>query len=147
MTPANRPAVSGRSWRQWAQLLRGPRRSVPPETTRGALYPRGMPGGTPRPLCSCCSHTPWTFSFFLSFFLFFFFVFCYFFGQLLRQMEVPRLGVESELYPPAYARATAMQDLSRICNLHHSSRQHRILNPLSKARDRTRVLTDASRVC
>ena len=33
------------------------------------------------------------------------------------------------------------QDLSHICNFHHSSRQCRILNPLSKARDRTRNLT------
>ena len=29
--------------------------------------------------------------------------------------------VQSELQSPAYARATAMQDPSRICNLHHSS--------------------------
>ena len=34
-------------------------------------------------------------------------------------------------------RATAMQDLSQICNLHHSSGQHQILNPLSEARDQT----------
>ena len=37
----------------------------------------------------------------------------------------------------AYTRATATQDPSHICNLHHSSRQHWILNPLSKARDQT----------
>src|SRR5512134_854213 len=55
-------------------------------------------------------------------------------------MEVPRLGVESELQPPAYARATATRDPSRVCNLHHSSRQRRIVNPLSKGRDRTRNL-------
>ena len=42
-------------------------------------------------------------------------------------MEVPRLGVESELQPPAYARATATRDPSRVCNLHHSSRQSRIV--------------------
>ena len=30
-----------------------------------------------------------------------------------------------------------------VCDL-HSSRQHRILNPLSETRDRTRVLTDTS---
>ena len=53
-------------------------------------------------------------------------------------MEVPRLGVESELQLPAYATATATPDLSCICNLHHSSsRQRRILNPLNEARDRT----------
>ena len=34
-----------------------------------------------------------------------------------------------------------MQDLSRICNLHHSSWQRQILNPLSVARDQTRNLT------
>ena len=40
--------------------------------------------------------------------------------------------------------ATAVQDLSPICDLHHSSRQRQILNPLSEARDRTCVLMDAS---
>ena len=50
-------------------------------------------------------------------------------------MEVPRLGVESEPWLPAYTRATAMLDLSRVCNLHHSLWQCRILNPLSEARD------------
>ena len=62
-------------------------------------------------------------------------------------MEVPRPRAESELQLPAYATATANQDLSRICDLHHSSRQRRILNPLSKTRDRTRILMDPSRVC
>ena len=59
-------------------------------------------------------------------------------------MEVPRLGVESELQPPAYTTATAMLDPSRVCNLHHSSQQHQIFNPLNKARDQTHILTDAS---
>ena len=53
-------------------------------------------------------------------------------------MEVPTLGVESELQLPAYTTATATPDLSRLFNLHHSSWQHRILNPLSRARDRAR---------
>ena len=55
----------------------------------------------------------------------------------LRPMEVPRLGVELELQLPAYATATATAtwDLNGICDLHHSSWQHRILNPLSKARE------------
>ena len=56
-------------------------------------------------------------------------------------MEVPRLGVESELQLPAYATATATRDLSYICNLHHSSQQRWILNPLSEARDQTWVPT------
>ena len=45
-----------------------------------------------------------------------------------------------ELQLLACATATAVPDLSHVCSLHHSSRQHRILNPLSKAGDRTRVL-------
>ena len=51
-------------------------------------------------------------------------------------MEVPRLGAESELQVPAYTTATAMQDLSCICDLHHSSWQRQILNPLCEARDK-----------
>ena len=62
-------------------------------------------------------------------------------------MEIPRLRVESELQLPAYATAAAIQDLSRICNLHHSSWQHQILNPQSKARDGTHILMDTSWFC
>ena len=59
-------------------------------------------------------------------------------------MEVSRLGVESELQLKAYATATAtaMLDLSHICNLHHSLQQCWILNPLRKARDQIHILTD-----
>ena len=42
--------------------------------------------------------------------------------------------------------ATAMRDPSRVCNLHHSSGQRRILNPLSEARDQTCILMVASQV-
>ena len=49
-------------------------------------------------------------------------------------MEVPRLGVKPELQLPDYTTATATQDLSQVCNLHHSSQQCRIPNPLSKTR-------------
>ena len=61
-------------------------------------------------------------------------------------MEVPRLGVESELQLPAYTGATAFRDLSRVCDLHHSSRRCWILNPLSKARGQTHILMDPSQV-
>ena len=43
--------------------------------------------------------------------------------------------VELELQLLASATATAMPDLSCICDLCHSLWQYRILNPLSKARD------------
>ena len=60
-------------------------------------------------------------------------------------MEIPRQGVESELLLPAYITATATRDPSHICDLHHSSQQHWILNPLSEARNRTINLTVAVR--
>ena len=64
-------------------------------------------------------------------------------------MEVPRLGAESELQLPAYTTATATQDSSCVCDLHHSSRHRQILNPPREARDQTSVLKDTShiRVC
>ena len=78
-----------------------------------------------------------------AFFLFFFF----FFLELhLGHIEVPRLGVKPELQLLAYTTATATRDPSCICNLHHSSWQFWVLNPLSEARDRTRTLVDTSQV-
>ena len=70
-----------------------------------------------------------------------------FLGVYLRHMEIFRLGVESELQLLAYDTATAMLDLSCVCDLHHSSRQHRFLNPLSEARDRTGNLMILNRIC
>ena len=62
-------------------------------------------------------------------------------------MEVPRLGVELELQQlPSYTTATATPDLSCICDLHHSSWQCQILNPLSEARGRTQMLVDTSQI-
>ena len=60
-----------------------------------------------------------------------------FLGTHPRHMEIPKLGVESELQLPAFATATATPDPSHICNLHRSSWQCWILNPLSEARDQT----------
>ena len=78
------------------------------------------------------------------YFHFLFFVFLPFLGLLSRHVEVPRLGVSSELQLPAYATATATAtgDPSLVCNLHHSWQQRGILNPLSEARDQTPILTD-----
>ena len=52
-------------------------------------------------------------------------LFC-FLGLCLQHMEVPRLGVQSELQLPAYTTA------------------HRILDPLSEARVQTQILMDTS---
>ena len=78
--------------------------------------------------------------------LFCFWLFLVFLGLHPRHMEVPRLGVKSELHLhlPAYTTATAMWVLSH--NLHWSSRQCRILYPLNKTGDQTRVLMGTSRV-
>ena len=46
-------------------------------------------------------------------------LFVFFFLWLhLRHMEVPRLGVNSELQLPVYTIAAATHDLSCVCNLH-----------------------------
>ena len=58
--------------------------------------------------------------------------------------EVPSLGAKSKLQLLAYTTATEMQDLSLICDLHHSSWQWCSLNPLSRARDWTHILIDSS---
>ena len=52
-------------------------------------------------------------------------------------MEVPRLGVEWELWLLAYATAIAVPNPSLICNLHRSLLQCQILSPLREARDQT----------
>ena len=59
-------------------------------------------------------------------------------------MEVPRLGVESELQLPVYTTATPTWDPSHVCDLHHRTQQHWILNSLSKARDQAHILMDTS---
>ena len=60
--------------------------------------------------------------------------FLFFLGLHPQHMEVPRLGVESELQLPACATATATPDPSQVCYLHHGLQQCQILNPLSEAR-------------
>ena len=75
-----------------------------------------------------------------------FFFLLFFLGVYPRHMEVPRSGVELELQLPAYARATATPDPSHVCDLHHSSWQCWILNPLSETRNRTCVLMDTSQL-
>ena len=70
-----------------------------------------------------------------------------FLGPHPRHMEVPRLGVESELQPLAYTTAIAMPDPSHVCNLHLSAQQRWILNSMSEARDQTCNLMVPSWIC
>ena len=81
----------------------------------------------------------------LFYFLFYFILFC-FLGPHLQHTEVPRLGVESELQRLVCSTATATQDLSHVFDLHHSSWQPQILNPLSEARDQTCILMAPSQI-
>ena len=80
--------------------------------------------------------------------LIFFFVF---FLCLFRATPTAYGGSQArgliELQLPASTRATAMPDPSRIYNLHHSSLQHPILNPLNEARDRTHNIMVPSQIC
>ena len=80
-------------------------------------------------------------------YIYFSFFFFFFLGPPLRHMEVPRLGVESELQLPATATATATPDLSHVCDPHHSSQQHQAPNPLSEARDGTHNPVVPSWIC
>jgi len=78
----------------------------------------------------------------VSFFLFFFF--CLF--AISWAAPVAYGGSQARGLIRAVARATATLDPSRVCNLHHSSQQCRIVNPLSKGRDRTHNLMVPSRI-
>ena len=73
--------------------------------------------------------------------------FFFFLGLHPQHMDVPRLRVEWELQLLAYTTATATQDPSRVFSLPHSSWQCQILDPLSKARDRTCKLMVLSQIC
>ena len=95
----------------------------------------------PRPVC------PQEKLFLLLLLLLLFVCFVFFLGPHPWHMEVPRLGVKSELQLPAYATATAMWNFSCVCDLHHNSRQCCILDPLGKARDQTHVLVDSRQIC
>ena len=75
----------------------------------------------------------------------FFVVVVFFRATSAACMEVPRLGVDLELQLPACT--TATPDPSCICNLHRSLQQRGILNPLSEARDWTRIFMDTCQMC
>ena len=67
-----------------------------------------------------------------------------FFRSTLAAYGSPGPGIELELQLPAYTTATAMWDPSHVCDLHHSSQQCQIFNPLSEARDQTCIFMDTS---
>ena len=119
-----------------ALLARDRRAQVVPgeRPLSGQTAPRGNPALRPRRTFPAC------------FFFLFVCLFFLYYGPHPWHMEVPRLGVKLELQLPVYTRATATPDPSRIFDLHHSSQQCRILNPLSMARDRTLNLMVSSQI-
>ena len=56
------------------------------------------------------------------------------------------LEVKLELQLLAYTTDIAMWDLIHVCDLHHSSQQCQIPNPLKEPRDQTCILTDTYKV-
>ena len=73
--------------------------------------------------------------FLLIFFILIITIIIFFLGPHLGHIEVSGLEVKLELQLPAYGTATATQDPSQVWDLHDSSWQHRVPNPLGEARD------------
>ena len=78
---------------------------------------------------------------------FFFFFFFAFQGHTHSILEVPRPRVRLDLQVLAYTTAIAIQGPSHVWDLHRSSWQHQISDPLSEVRDQTRILMDPSQIC
>ena len=68
----------------------------------------------------------------------------FFFGPF---MATPVAYGGSQARGPNGATVRATPDLSCVYDLHHSSQQRQILNPLGEARDRTHNLTVTCQVC
>ena len=79
-------------------------------------------------------------------FLFFSFL-SFFFRATPTAYGKSQAGVKLELQLLAYVTATATPDQRCICDLHHSSQQCQIFNPLSGTREKTHILMDTSQVC
>ena len=77
----------------------------------------------------------------------FIYLFIVFLQPRPRHMEVPRLGVESELQLPASATAIAVLDPSRVCDLHHSSQLTATPDPWPTKRGQGWNLKVPSRIC
>ena len=73
------------------------------------------------------------------------FILSFFFSFLLPNlwhMEVPRARTGIRATAPDYITAMATPDPSRICDLHCSLWQCHIINPLSKTRGQTQILSE-----
>ena len=105
----------------------------------------------PTVFCSACLVFWWLSKFSLSHLkigrVLLYFLFIYLFcilGPHLSPMEVPRLGIKSELQLPTDTTATANPDPSCICDLHYSSQQHGSLTHWGGPGIETHILMDTS---
>ena len=105
-----------------------------------AIHPKELKAGSPKIFVH---HVHSSFFVLFCVFVCLFVCFC-FLRPHTEHMEIPRLGVESELQLQAHT--TAAWDPSHICDLRHSSLQRWILNPLSEVRDQTCVPLDIRQV-
>ena len=102
--------------------------------TKQILITHPSPGNLSQRNESSHPHTSW-----IQCSFFFFFFFFWLLGPHPWHMEIPRAKG-----PWSCSHWTIPQPQQlRICNLLHSSQQRQILNPLSKAGDRTQILMDA----
>ena len=95
-----------------------------------------------QPLMACPSLVWWVLGYALFYSPSDHFFFFFHFMPAVKHMEVPRLGIKSELQLQAYVTDTVMPDPSHVCDLCHSLWQHEILNPLTEARDQICIFTD-----
>ena len=77
---------------------------------------------------------------------FFFFFFCLFRATPLAHGGSQARGQVRAVAAGLHLSHITTQDLSCVCNLHHSLWQCQILNPRGEARDQTCILMDASQV-
>ena len=83
---------------------------------------------------------------FYYFFILFYCLLFYFIVFYFRATPTAYGGSQARGLIGAYTTATAMPDLSRVCDLHHSSWQPQILSPLREGREWTCLLKEASQI-
>ena len=76
----------------------------------------------------------------------FFFLFFLLFRAIPVAYGGSQAGGRIRAIAPATAAATATQDPSHVCDLHHSSGPRQILNPLNEVRDGTQSLMVPSQI-
>ena len=77
--------------------------------------------------------------------MFLLFIYCYFRAAPIAYRDSQARGQIGATGAP-HATAIVTQDPSHVCDLHHSSQHRQFTDPLSEARDQTRILMDPRQV-